>query len=466
MLNRNKNSPLAENQKERQIDSTLQEITEDTDMEQDLSRGLLAFLDASPTCYHAVEELTKELLGNGYQQLWESRPWRLAEGGSYFVVRGDSTLAAFRVPCRDFRGFMLAAGHSDSPAFKIREAAEVASPGNCTRLSVEPYGGMIMRSWLDRPLSAAGRVMVREDGGIRSRLVNVDRDLLIIPSVAIHMDREVNKGTALKANTDMLPLLGGAGEPGRFRRLIAESAGVPEDGVLSTELFLYPRTPGVLMGIDGEFIAAPRLDDLQCVFGCFRGFLAAEAGASVPVLCVFNNEEVGSGTRQGADSTFLTDVLERISDSLGRSAEEHHAALANSFLVSADNAHALHPAHPEYGDPQESPVLNGGVVIKYNANQRYTTDAVSAAVFGQICAEAGVPVQRYSNRADLPGGSTLGNISSAHLSVPTVDIGLPQLAMHSACEVAGVRDTEALVKAMTAYYGKSLRTGPEGIEIL
>ena len=234
-------------------------------MEQDLSRGLLAFLDASPTCYHAVEELTKELLGNGYQQLWESRPWRLAEGGSYFVVRGDSTLAAFRVPCRDFRGFMLAAGHSDSPAFKIREAAEVASPGNCTRLSVEPYGGMIMRSWLDRPLSAAGRVMVRKDGKIRSRLVNVDRDLLVIPSVAIHMDREVNKGTALKANTDMLPLLGGAGEPGRFRRLIAESAGVPEDGVLSTELFLYPRTPGVLAGIDGEFIAAPRLEDRKSV---------------------------------------------------------------------------------------------------------------------------------------------------------------------------------------------------------
>ena len=435
-------------------------------MEQALSRQLLAFLDASPSCYHAVDNLAKTLLAEGYERLWESQPWELREGGKYFVVRGDSTLAAFRVPRRGFRGFMLAAGHSDSPTFKIREMAEVSSAGNCVRLSVEPYGGMIMRSWLDRPLSVAGRVMAWEGGKISSRLVKIDRDLLVIPSVAIHMDREVNKGTALKANTDMLPLLGGAGGPGRFRRLIAESAGVPEDDVLATELFLYPRTPGVLTGIEEEFIAAPRLDDLQCVFGCFRGFLAAEESESVPVLCVFNNEEVGSGTRQGADSTFLTDVLSRISDSLGRTAEEHHAALANSFLVSADNAHAVHPAHPEYADKQECPVLNGGVVIKYNANQRYTTDAVSAAVFGQICAGAGVPVQRYSNRADLPGGSTLGNISSAHLSIPTVDIGLPQLAMHAAYEVAGVRDTEALVKAMTAYYGKSLKTGPEGIEIL
>ena len=338
----------------------------------------------------------------------------------------------------------------------------MSGAGGSVRLSVEPYGGMIMRSWMDRPLSVAGRVMVWEEGRLRSRLVNIDRDLLVIPSVAIHMDREVNKGTPLKANVDLLPLLGMAGEPWRFRRLVAESAGVPEDAILSTELFLYPRTPGTLTGLQEEFIAAPRLDDLQCVFGCFRGFLAAEDSASVPLLCVFNNEEVGSGTRQGADSTFLTDVLSRISGALGRSPEEHLAALASSFLVSADNAHAVHPAHPEYADQNERPVLNGGVVIKRNANQRYTTDSLSGAVFQQICREAEVPVQRYSNRADLPGGSTLGNISSAHLSVPTVDIGLPQLAMHACYEVAGVRDTEALVKAMTAYFGRSFRRLPDG----
>lgn len=434
-------------------------------MEQTLSRQLLDFLNNSPTCYHAVENLKTALLTQGYEQLWESRPWQLKVGGRYFVVRGDSSIIAFRVPRRDLRGFMIAAGHSDSPTFRVREAAEVVSAGGCLRLSVEPYGGMVMRSWLDRPLSVAGRVMVREGGRIVPRLVNVDRDLLVIPSVAIHMDREVNKGTALKANVDMLPLFAAGGEPGAFRRLVAENAGTAEDDLLSTELFLYPRTKGTLAGAKEEFVASPRLDDLQCVFGCFQGFLAAEESASIPVLCVFNNEEVGSGTMQGADSTFLTDVLERIGGALGFDEERYRAALANSFLVSADNAHAIHPAHPEYADGQEFPVLNGGVVVKYNANQRYTTDAVSDAVFRQICREAEVPVQRYSNRADLPGGSTLGNISTAHLSVCSVDIGLPQLAMHAAYEVAGARDTDYLARAMTAYFGRSLRTGPEGIEI-
>ena len=234
------------------------------------------------------------------------------------------------------------------------------------------------------------------------------------------------------------------------------------EDILSTELFLYPRMPGTVFGAREELVASPRLDDLQCVFGCLRGFLDAADSASVPVLCVFNNEEVGSNTRQGADSTFLTDVLSRVSGALGRTAEEHHAALASSFLVSADNAHAVHPAHPEYADKNEQPVLNGGIVLKYNANQRYTTDAASAAVFRQVCREAGVPVQSYSNRADLPGGSTLGNISSAHLSIPTVDIGLPQLAMHACYEVAGTEDTAALVRAMTVYFSKSFRQLPGG----
>ena len=433
-------------------------------MEQDIARRLLAFLDASPSCYHAVENVKAELLADGYRQLWESQPWQLAAGGKYFVIRGDSSLAAFRVPQREPVGFMIAAGHSDSPSFKVRETAEVPSAGGCVRLSVEPYGGMVMRSWLDRPLSVAGRALVREGSRAASRLVNVDRDLLVIPSVAIHMDREVNKGTALKANVDMLPLFG-MGEPGAFRRLIAKTASAAEEDLLSTELFLYPRMRGTLAGADGEFVVSPRLDDLQCVFACLRGFLAAEESASVPVLAVFNNEEVGSGTRQGADSTFLTDVLERAAGALGLDGEAYRAALANSFLVSADNAHAIHPAHPEYADPGEAPVLNGGVAVKYNASQRYTTDAVSDAVFRQVCAGAGVPVQRYSNRADLPGGSTLGNISTAHLSVYSVDVGLPQLAMHSACEVAGARDTEYLARAMAAYYGRSFRALPEGFEI-
>ncbi|MCI6320293.1 MAG: M18 family aminopeptidase [Clostridiales bacterium] len=428
-------------------------------MEQEVTRRLLDFLDASPSCYHAVDNLARRLEAEGYERLREAEPWTLRTGGKYYVVRGDSSLAAFRVPGGVPAGFMLAAAHSDSPTYKVREEAEVLSAGNCVRLAVEPYGGMIARSWLDRPLSVAGRLVVRREGGIATQLVNVDRDLLVIPSVAIHLDREVNQGTALKANTDLLPLLGCGTERGRFRALLAEAAGVPEEDILSTELFLYPRAAAVLLGAEGEFVASPRLDDLQCVFGCLEGFLAAKEGGSVPVLCVFNNEEVGSGTRQGADSTFLTDVLERISTALGR---DWRLMAVNSFLVSADNAHAVHPAHPELSDGAERPVLNGGVVLKYNAGQKYTTDAVSGAVFREVCRAADVPVQRYSNRADLPGGSTLGNISSAHLSIPSVDIGLPQLAMHAAYEVAGSRDTALLVRAMAEYFSRSFRYLPDG----
>ena len=428
----------------------------------DTVQKLFRFLDESPTCYHAAANAKAALTAAGAVELRESEQWKLEKGTLYVVERGDSALVAFRVPEGPFHGFLMAAAHSDSPTFKVRETAEAASAGNTLRLSVEPYGGGVWRGWLDRPLSVAGRVMIRQGDRLVSRLVNIDRDLLVIPGVAIHMDRSVNKGAELNPAVDLLPLLGCGKEPGAFRKLIAEAAGVREEHLLSTELFLYPRTKAVQTGLNGEFIVSPRLDDLQCVFGCLEGFLAAKPGGSLPVLAVFNNEEVGSNTRQGADSTFLTDVLERIAHGCGLDSEAWKAVAANSFMVSADNAHAIHPAHPEYADKGEFPVLGGGIVIKYNANQRYTTDAVSGAVFQAICQEAGVPVQRYSNRADLPGGSTLGNISTAHLSVPTVDIGLPQLAMHSVCETAGAADTDHLVKAMTAYFSRDFHRDRDG----
>ena len=428
----------------------------------DTVQKLFRFLDESPTCYHAAANAKAALTAAGAVELRESEQWKLEKGTLYVVERGDSALVAFRVPEGPFHGFLMAAAHSDSPTFKVRETAEAASAGNTLRLSVEPYGGGVWRGWLDRPLSVAGRVMIRQGDRLVSRLVNIDRDLLVIPGVAIHMDRSVNKGAELNPAVDLLPLLGCGKEPGAFRKLIAEAAGVREEHLLSTELFLYPRTKAVQTGLNGEFIVSPRLDDLQCVFGCLEGFLAAKPGGSLPVLAVFNNEEVGSNTRQGADSTFLTDVLERIAHGCGLDSEAWKAVAANSFMVSADNAHAIHPAHPEYADKGEYPVLGGGIVIKYNANQRYTTDAVSGAVFQAICQEAGVPVQRYSNRADLPGGSTLGNISTAHLSVPTVDIGLPQLAMHSVCETAGAADTDHLVKAMTAYFSRDFHRDRDG----
>ena len=428
----------------------------------DMVQKLFRFLDESPTCYHAAANAKAVLTAAGAVELRESEQWKLEKGTLYVVERGDSALVAFRVPEGPFHGFLMAAAHSDSPTFKVRETAEAASAGNTLRLSVEPYGGGVWRGWLDRPLSVAGRVVIRQGDRLVSRLVNIDRDLLVIPGVAIHMDRSVNKGAELNPAVDLLPLLGCGKEPGAFRKLIAEAAGVREEHLLSTELFLYPRTKAVQTGLNGEFIVSPRLDDLQCVFGCLEGFLAAKPGGSLPVLAVFNNEEVGSNTRQGADSTFLTDVLERIAHGCGLDSDAWKAAIANSFMVSADNAHAIHPAHPEYADKGEFPVLNGGIVIKYNANQRYTTDAVSGAVFQAICQEAGVPVQRYSNRADLPGGSTLGNISTAHLSVPTVDIGLPQLAMHSVCETAGAADTDLLVKAMAAYFSRDFHLDRDG----
>ena len=428
----------------------------------DTVQKLFRFLDESPTCYHAAANAKAALTAAGAVELRESEQWKLEKGTLYVVERGDSALVAFRVPEGPFHGFLMAAALSDSPTFKVRETAEAASAGNTLRLSVEPYGGGVWRGWLDRPLSVAGRVVIRQGDRLVSRLVNIDRDLLVIPGVAIHMDRSVNKGAELNPAVDLLPLLGCGKEPGAFRKLIAEAAGVREEHLLSTELFLYPRTKAVQTGLNGEFIVSPRLDDLQCVFGCLEGFLAAKPGGSLPVLAVFNNEEVGSNTRQGADSTFLTDVLERIAHGCGLDSEAWKAAVANSFMVSADNAHAIHPAHPEYTDKGEFPVLGGGIVIKYNANQRYTTDAVSGAVFQAICQEAGVPVQRYSNRADLPGGSTLGNISTAHLSVPTVDIGLPQLAMHSVCETAGAADTDLLVKAMAAYFSRDFHRDRDG----
>ena len=428
----------------------------------DTVQKLFRFLDESPTCYHAAANAKAALTAAGAVELRESEQWKLEKGTLYVVERGDSALVAFRVPEGPFHGFLMAAAHSDSPTFKVRETAEAASAGNTLRLSVEPYGGGVWRGWLDRPLSVAGRVVIRQGDRLVSRLVNIDRDLLVIPGVAIHMDRSVNKGAELNPAVDLLPLLGCGKEPGAFRKLIAEAAGVREEHLLSTELFLYPRTKAVQTGLNGEFIVSPRLDDLQCVFGCLEGFLAAKPGGSLPVLAVFNNEEVGSNTRQGADSTFLTDVLQRLAHDCGLDSEAWKAAVANSFMVSADNAHAIHPAHPEYADKGEFPVLGGGIVIKYNANQRYTTDAVSGAVFQAICQEAGVPVQRYSNRADLPGGSTLGNISTAHLSVPTVDIGLPQLAMHSVCETAGAADTDHLVKAMTAYFSRDFHRDRDG----
>ena len=413
---------------------------------------LLTFIHRSPSPYHAVDNLCQELTEAGYTRLTESSPWQLAPGGKYFVTRSGSALLAFRIPRADFAGFLFSASHSDAPTFRVKENAVMAGPDGYLRLNTEGYGGMLCAPWLDRPLTVAGRVLVQGGGAIETRLVYVDRDLLMIPNVAIHMNRDANNGYKYDRKSDMVPLLGLGTDPVVFRALIAQAAGCAEGDILGWDLVLAPREKGMVWGLDNEFISSPRLDDLQCAYGCFRGFLGARDGGSLPVFALLDNEEVGSLTKQGADGTFLSDLVDRICAALGR---DRAAAVANSFLVSADNAHAVHPNHPEYADPTHRPVMNGGIVIKHGT--RYATDAAAQAVFTALCRQAGVPVQHFFNRSDMAGGSTLGNIANAHVSMNTVDIGLPQLAMHSCFETAGVKDTDYLVQAMAAFYGATLR---------
>ncbi len=413
---------------------------------------LLTFIDRSPSPFHAVDNLCRELAEAGYTRLSESSSWQLAHGGKYFVTRNGSALLAFRIPRAGFTGFLFSASHSDAPTFRVKENAEMAGPDGYLRLNTEGYGGMLCAPWLDRPLTVAGRVLVQAGDAIEIRLVYVDRDLLMIPNVAIHMNRDANNGYKYDRKSDMVPLLGLGKDTGAFRALIAQTAGCTEADILGWDLVLAPREKGLVWGLDNEFVSSPRLDDLQCAYGCFRGFLAAKDSDSIPVFALLDNEEVGSLTKQGADGTFLSDLVDRICAALGK---DRATAVANSFLVSADNAHAVHPNHPEYADPTHRPVMNGGIVIKHGT--RYATDAAAQAVFTALCRQADVPVQHFFNRSDMAGGSTLGNIANAHVSMNTVDIGLPQLAMHSCFETAGVKDTDYLVKAMTAFYGACLR---------
>ena len=429
-----------------------------------INRELLDFIDKSPTAWHAAANVAAELERAGYTRLYEEEDWQLRAPGKYYAVRNGSALIALNLP-EGADGFLIMAAHDDSPAFRVKDGGEEKTLGLYSRLAVEKYGGMLCSTWLDRPLSLAGRVAVREKDGITMKLVNIDRDLLVIPNLAIHMDRSANEGKSFNVNVDMIPLIGSAESKTGLNALIAGELGVKEEDIVSRELNLYPRTPGTVWGAENEFISAPRLDDLQCAFGCLKGFLQADKPKKATVLCIFDNEEVGSGTRQGADSGFLDDMLSRAWASLGRTDAQYRAALAGSFMVSADNAHAIHPNHPEFADRSERPVMNGGIVIKFNASMSYTTDGLSAAVFSELCRTAEVPVQRYANRPDLRGGSTLGHISLAHVSVPTLDIGLAQLAMHSSYETAGAKDTEYLARAARAFYESGYRVNGERIAL-
>ena len=416
-----------------------------------INNELLNFLNQAYTAFHAVAYVRDVLVKNGYEEIQEGKNWHLKENKKYFVVRNESSVIAFRTVKKDFNGFMIGASHSDSPAFKIKENPEIVSNGY-VKLNVEGYGGMLMSPWLDRPLSVAGRVIVQKKDKIITKLVNVDEDLCMIPSLAIHMDREANKDHTWNAQVDMLPIIGDETAKGRFMKIVAKAAGVKEEEIIGHDLFLYVREQGTVWGAQKEYISAPHLDDLQCGFADMQGFLQAAPSASIPMLVIFDNEEVGSSTKQGANSTFLEDTMHRIAASFQK---EFTAAAASSFMVSADNAHAIHPNHPEKADPVNQPHMNKGIVLKFNANQSYTTDGISAAVFRSLCKKVNVPLQVFTNRSDARGGSTLGNISNTHVSLNTVDIGLPQLAMHSPYETCGTKDTQYLMTAMKEFFARS-----------
>lgn len=422
---------------------------------------LIGFLDRSPASFIAVNNLKKMLSANGFSELREAESQEIEAGGKYFVTRNGSSLIAFKTP-ENPKAFAVVAAHSDSPGFKIKPNAEIRVEDRYVKLNVEQYGGPIISTWFDRPLSVAGRAAVKTDEGIETRLVNIDRDLLVIPSLAIHMNRDGCEG-GFNVQNDLLPIFSGGAEGKSFIETVADSIGVSADNVVGTDLFLYTRSEGRIWGRDNEFFSSQRIDDLQCAYTAAKALIDSKDSESVQMCCVFDNEEVGSGTKQGAKSTFMRDVMLRICKALGMDESGMLRMLASSFMLSADNGHAVHPNYTDKACPTNRPYLNGGVLIKYDARQKYTTDGVSEGVFIKICEDAGIPYQRYANRSDIPSGSTLGNLSAEQVSINTVDIGTAQLAMHSAYETAGVYDAKHLYDAMKAFYDVSITSPADGI---
>lgn len=424
----------------------------------EISQELLTFIQQSPSMFHSISAIRKYLDDANFKYLPENASWDLEKGNHYYTIRNHSSLIAFKVgQTLDDYHFQMCASHSDSPTFKVKTVPELKGQGEYLKLDVEAYGGMIDSTWFDRPLSVAGRAFVREENTIKNKLVYIDKDLLLIPNVAIHFNREVNKGVPTNRQIDLCPLFSsGKAKVGDFKKMIAEHLNVSVDNLLGFDLFLVNRQRPCIWGYKEEFISSPKLDDLQCAFTTLKAFLDSSNEHDISIYACFDNEEVGSNTKQGAMSTFLQDTLKRINYSLKKSEEEYYQAISKSFLVSADNAHAVHPNHPEKTDSVNCAYMNKGLVIKESANQKYTTDAFSRSVLEQICYMANTPYQTFANRSDSLGGSTLGNLSNIQVSVHAVDIGLPQLSMHSTYETAGVEDTATTIQTLTKYYSTNI----------
>ena len=420
--------------------------------DREYTERLISFIEKSPSSFHAIRNMKEELREAGFAELDEKKRWKLERGKSYFVTRNGSALIAFRIPesCPEF--FSIIAAHTDSPAFKVKVNPEITSSSLYTTLNIEGYGGMLMAPWFDRPLSIAGRVYVKTASGYEEKLVDFPRPFVMIPSLAIHMNRKVNEGHGYSVQKELTPLFAEGAEKGRFLKVLAQCAGAKEEALLEYDLFLYPKMNGTIWGLDSEFFSSPKIDDLMCAYSSLQGLIEAGNGKSIAMAALFDNEETGSGTKQGALSDFMRNAIARICFTLGIDEEEKSMMLASSHLISADNCHALHPCYSEKCDVTNKPRMNGGIAIKYSAAQKYTTDAESASFLRCLLDDNNIPYQYFVNNSDIPGGSTLGNLSQQEISIPSVDIGAAQLAMHSPYETAGVRDTKPLVDLGKAFF--------------
>jgi len=424
---------------------------------ENLNKDLLDFLNHSHSEFNAINNIKKVLLINGFIELKEEELFSLKRGNNYFLVRNDSAIVAFKVPngLSDYH-FLISASHSDSPALKLKMCNDVIS-NNYHKLAVEVYGGLIRSTWLDKPLSVAGRVIIKEDDRLVSKIIDIDKDLLVIPNLCIHFSRKINEGIEYNPQIDLMPIVGNDSKyENSIKEAIKRELKIEEKAIISYDLYLYNREPATIGGLDDEFIMSGKIDNLENAFLTLEGFLESEIKGYIGVYCVFNNEEVGSNTISGADSDLLTSTLERINYSLKMSDEEYKVALRKSFILSVDNGHAVHPNHSEVSDPNNLVYLNKGLIIKLNSNMAYTSDAYSASLIKVLCENNKIPYQYFYNKSDVKGGSTLGAISLSHLSIASCDIGLPQLAMHSNYEVAGSKDTQAMFDLIRVFYSSNL----------
>lgn len=423
------------------------------------ARNLLEFINSSPVNFLAVKNVAETLEAAGFHKVDPTEKWEIAKGGKYYLTKNSSAIFAFVVGKGEpSAGFRIISAHSDSPCMRIKPHAEMLCPGGVVKLNVEVYGGPILYTWFDRPLSVAGRVMLRTDDPFRpaTKIIRIDRPILTIPHLAIHFNRSVNDGNPLSRQKDMLPVIAlvkdTAEKDNMLLNLVAQEAGVKPEDILDFDLSLFDTTPGCLLGLNQEFISCGRLDDLSMVHAAMTALISGTSDTQTRVMAIFDNEETGSGTKQGAASPVLDNLLRRLTDSIGGSDEDYFRAIDNSFMISADNAHGVHPNYVEKQDPTNHPALGGGPVIKINANCKYMTDADSAAVFRSICERAGVPYQYFVNHSDVAGGSTLGNILTSQIPLRGVDMGAAIWAMHSIRETASAADHAMIIKAFTTFF--------------